>query len=60
MKDLEFEVGEEKKRNAQYSTTVEELFKERREKEDIVVELEHKVEEAKRENSNLVNNMVEI
>uniref|UniRef100_A0A914C918 Uncharacterized protein n=1 Tax=Acrobeloides nanus TaxID=290746 RepID=A0A914C918_9BILA len=57
LKDLEFEVGEEKKRNAEISATVEELFQERREKEEIVNELEVNVEDAKRENDNLVNNM---
>lgn len=58
LRDLEFEVEEERKRNADLAATVEELFKEHHEKEDVAHDLEAKVEETRRENENLVNNMV--
>ena len=52
-------MDEEKKRNAEISEAVNDLFKERRLKEEFVNELESNVDEAKHENENLVNNMVD-
>lgn len=58
IRDLEFEVSEEQKRTAELSSTVEELFKERREAEDQCHQLEEKLEEVKRQNANFLSNLV--
>jgi septal ring factor EnvC (AmiA/AmiB activator) len=58
MKDLEFEVFEEQKRTSDLTSTVEELFKERRDVEEQCKELEQQVNEVKRQNTEFLNNLV--
>ncbi|KAI6184152.1 Intraflagellar transport protein 74-like protein [Aphelenchoides bicaudatus] len=57
VRDLEFEVLEEQKRTAELGSTVEELFRERRDAEEQCRELEQKYNEIKRQNSDFLNNL---
>jgi septal ring factor EnvC (AmiA/AmiB activator) len=57
---LEFEVLEEQKRSAELTTTVEELFKERRETEEQCKQLELQLNEVKQQNAEFLNNLVKL
>uniref|UniRef100_A0A914YJ13 Uncharacterized protein n=1 Tax=Panagrolaimus superbus TaxID=310955 RepID=A0A914YJ13_9BILA len=56
--ELQFEVQEEQTKNAEISKQVEDLFRERREKEDASKTLEAQVHEIRISNENLINSMV--
>uniref|UniRef100_A0A914Y9R6 Uncharacterized protein n=1 Tax=Panagrolaimus superbus TaxID=310955 RepID=A0A914Y9R6_9BILA len=55
--ELQFEVQEEQTKNAEISKQVEDLFRERREKEDASKTLEAQVHEIRISNENLINSM---
>uniref|UniRef100_A0AC35FQA8 Intraflagellar transport 74 n=1 Tax=Panagrolaimus sp. PS1159 TaxID=55785 RepID=A0AC35FQA8_9BILA len=55
--ELQFEVQEEQTKNAEISKQVEDLFRERREKEDASKILETQVHEIRIANENLINSM---
>lgn len=55
---MEVELTEEIKKNQELILAAENLFKERQEKEDIIVIFEAKIEKIRRENNDQINNLV--
>uniref|UniRef100_A0A915CSK7 Uncharacterized protein n=1 Tax=Ditylenchus dipsaci TaxID=166011 RepID=A0A915CSK7_9BILA len=57
MRDLEFELVEAQKSNEELSLAVEELFQERREKEDFIQQFEERIQRVRRQNDEQINNL---
>ncbi|KAI1720046.1 intraflagellar transport protein 74 like protein [Ditylenchus destructor] len=57
LRDLEFEVAEAEKANNELTGAVEDLFKERQEKEDFIRQLEGNIHAAKVQNAELINSL---